>query len=288
MCTNPRTVHFKDASSGKVRSYVVPCGKCAECRKKSQMEFQALALHEALSSGIMHMWTLTYRTDMCPVAISEKVSNESPHIIGFERGSSTWGVKKEFKNALRPLFEDNFGLSSYCCCSLHREDVKNALKEFRRSEKERGRSLSDFRYACFGEYGDKKGRPHYHMITFGLSNQQVVNFQCIWNTRFGDATFGPELSKHLTLDDIGRMSNYVSKYISKGVCSRWNHILPYVEKPRRQSSLNFGNFTPFEVARLRSMMAATWTPKVLTSLSRWCLDGHRSILMAIHFLSRYR
>lgn len=288
MCTNPRNVHFKDACSGKVRSYVVPCGKCAECRKKSQMEFQALALHEALSSGIMHMWTLTYRTDMCPIAISEKFASESPHIIGFERGSFLWGVEKQYKNALRPMFEDNLGNSSYCCCSLHREDVKNALKEFRRSEKELCRSLEDFRYACFGEYGDKKGRPHYHMITFGLSNQQVLNFQRIWNNRFGDATFGPELSKQLTLEDIGRMSNYVSKYISKGVSSRWNHILPYVEKPRRQSSLNFGNFTSSEVEKLRSMMAATWTKKVLTLLSKWCLDGRPLNLMVIHFLSLYR
>lgn len=287
MCTNPRSVHFKDACSGKVRSYVVPCGKCAECRKKSQMEFQALALHEALSSGIMHMWTLTYRSDMCPIALSESVGSEPPRVVGFERGSGLFGVGMAFKNSVSRC-SPVVGYEYFRCCSLRREDVKNALKEFRRSEKELGCSLEYFRYACFGEYGDKKGRPHYHMITFGLSNQQVLNFQRIWNTRFGDASFGPELSKQLTLEDVGRMSNYVSKYISKGVSSRWNHILPYVEKPRRQSSLNFGNFTASEVAKLRSMMAATLTKKVLTSLSRWCLDGHRLNLMVIHFLSLYR
>lgn len=260
MCTNPRSVHFKDACSGSVRSYVVPCGKCAECRKKSQMEFQALALHEALSSGIMHMWTLTYRTSTCPIALSESYGSESPRLVGFERGSSDWREGTLYHNEI--LGGSPFDLTQHFrCCSLYREDVKNFLKEFRRSEKELGRSLEHFRYACFGEYGDKKGRPHYHMITFGLSNEQVLNFQRIWFTRFGDASFGPELSKHLTLEDVGRMSNYVSKYISKGVSSRWNHILPYVEKPRRQSSLNFGNFTPDEVERLRSMMAATLTKK---------------------------
>lgn len=287
MCTNPRNVHFKDACSGSVRTYVVPCGKCAECRKKSQMEFQALALHEALSSGIMHMWTLTYRTDTCPIALSESLLSEPPRVVGFGRGSSLWGEGKLYRNDI--LGGSPFDTTQYYrCCSLHREDVKNALKEFRRSEKELGRSLENFRYACFGEYGDKKGRPHYHMISFGLSNEQVINFQRIWNTRFGDASFGPELSKILTLDDIGRMSNYVSKYISKGVSSRWNHILPFVEKPRRQSSLNFGNFTLAEVDRLRSMMAATLTKKVLASLSKWCLDGRPLTLMAIHFLSLYR
>lgn len=250
------------------------------------MEFQALALHEALSSGIMHMWTLTYRTDTCPVAISQAISSEPPSVIGFQRGSLPWGEKRSYKNAVRHASIAG-PYDIFFTCSLHREDVKNALKEFRRSEKDYGRSLDNFRYACFGEYGDKKGRPHYHLISFGLSNEQVLNFQRIWNTRFGDADFGPSLSKMLTLDDISRMSNYVSKYISKGVASCWNHILPYVEKPRRQSSLNFGNFTPSEVARLRSMMAATWTPTVLTSLSKWCLDGYPCNLVAIHFLSLY-
>lgn len=292
MCTNPRTITRNYPSIG-VRQYVVPCGKCEECTRKKQAEFSALALHQGLVSGSLYMFTLTYNNESIPVAITEDPFNDdNRHIFGFERGCQDWiSPSGDFLNR---VLSDHLsaGAEYERCCSLHREDVKLVIKHFRSIAYNNGWDLSNFKYAFFGEYGEEHGRPHYHGLVFGLNAEQVETLKLLWVNRFGFVHVGPVPGKQVSLDDIMALSQYASKYISKGVHTFWEHILPYVEPPRRQSSLNFGSFSKEELQHLASfMMGAMSLPKPgedFLQLVSWIwsrLDAQACKLLVNHSLS---
>lgn len=251
MCTNPITITRNYPLIG-VKSFQVPCGKCAECVRKKQSEFAALSLHQSLTSGSLYFFTLTYDNDRIPVALSEDTP-DGPRLIGFERGSSKelpWYPSEH--NYLRT---DEQGL--HRCFSLRREDFKLHIKRFRNECQYREKyfgsekwSLDKFKYATFGEVGEERGRPHYHSLVFGLSPEQADLFSRLWKGCYGFSHCGPVPGKAISLEDITKMTLYASKYISKGIYTRWAYLLPYMEKPRRQSSLNFGGFSEDELCKL--------------------------------------
>lgn len=300
MCTNPITIKRNYPSIG-TREYVIPCGKCAECTNKKQAEFGALALHAALKADSLHFFTLTYRNEALPFAISEEdvftdengKEYKDVRVLGFERGCDGWANcpatedSPGFYNSLIKKV-DSKGNPFFVAASLHREDVKNWLKEFRREWKKLSCELPDFSYAIFGEFGEQRGRPHYHGLFFGLTSPQVKMLSDIWQRRFGFTyVIPPNFNRKLSIDEIKAVSRYTSKYISKGVHTRWQHLLPYVEKPRRQSSLNFGNFSEAELSQFCDFTFAAICSQLMArefqTLLSWSvsyLDGSLSKLLA--------
>lgn len=91
-------------------------------------------------------------------------------------------------------------------------DVQLFLKNLRAFIDYHYHSSFKFRYVCFSEYGSKFGRPHYHLLLFGIefaSPRDVDKFhddiqQC-WSRGYIDTR----------LCDYGCF-NYVSKYVCKG------------------------------------------------------------------------
>lgn len=138
---------------------------------------------------------------------------------------------------------------------LHYEDVQNFFKRLRWLVHERGLDDPDesFRYFAVGEYGGVNGRPHYHIILFGLNSSnfgptpsykknllKMIIRYCWRNTSRGFdnlsfdeycAKFSEELAKRednfITNDKLSKgMSNikpmdtsaavfYVTKYVLK-------------------------------------------------------------------------
>lgn len=284
MCSNPISITRKNPATNKVHQYVVPCGKCAECTKKKQAEFGALALHQALQSGSVHMFTFTYGPAQCPVALSELTPEGTPRIVGYSRGDAGFCLVSPvgvFHNGIIPIANDKYHKMA---ASLYREDVKLVLKDFRSRWKRFHDEPLEFKYAVFGEYGEQRGRPHYHGVFFGLSLKQAEFLRKLWDERFGFAHFGP-VSDNVTLDDIKKMTTYCSKYISKGVHSRWSFLEGYVEAPRRQSSLNFGDFSEKEIEALKDFMTGAICHRLLisTPVTPWFyVDVHRLILLRHH------
>lgn len=91
---------------------------------------------------------------------------------------------------------------------VNKEDVQLFFKRFRINyERHYGVSL-DFRYCCFSEYGSQRRRPHYHMILFGIPQEDFYSIfyeiRDSWNKGF----------IHLKTCDCSKF-NYVSKYVCK-------------------------------------------------------------------------
>lgn len=284
MCTNPITI-TKNYHFGS-RSYTVPCGKCAECLSKKRSQIAALSQLQANASGSVHFLTLTYDNDHLPFAVS-KTTPEGPSILSFERGLEPDWTKNHLHD---------YGNGLQVCQSLHREDVKLWLKLFRRrwSRLHPDKPL-DFKYLIFGELGERSGRPHYHGLFYGLTNEQAEYLSSLW--KYGYTMSVPAPGRSLSVAEIGKVSNYVSKYISKGTYSQYSHLLPYMEKPRRQSSINFGLTDDETIKKLAAfIMAATCTWELTSSLdclplvSSLCflIAGRLSLLMArsTRFLNR--
>lgn len=271
MCLNPITITREYRSLGIKRCFTVPCGKCAECLSKKRSEIAALSVLEANVSGSLYFFTLTYRNDELPVAISDNVDGIR-RVVGFERGYKFKASPDAFKNSVSfasPNWLDDEGhnLGSATCYSLCREDVKLWLKQCRRdwSRLHKDDPLK-FSYLICGEYGEMRGRPHYHGLFYGLTAEQASFFAEHWEKRFGFVLVEPtpgSSSPAGALADAPKVCNYVSKYMFKGVYSAWEHILPYVEKPRRQSSIRFGLTDDETMAKLSDFIKAA----ILSSLT---------------------
>lgn len=268
MCTRPITITRNYPLVGS-KTYTVPCGKCPDCLRKKQAEFNALALHAGLKFGSCYMFTLTYRNDSVPVAHSRFVDGEAC-IFDFSRGIAD----DEF---ISNHLVDHGG--SYEALSLRREDVKTVIKRFRTHWKNDFPSVPlEWKYACFGEYGEHRGRPHYHLLAFGLTPKQAEYFKNEWASAFGFAHCGPVPGAPLSQVDIIKISSYASKYISKGVCSAWDYLMPFVEKPRRQSSINFAMFTDSELRQLSNFMTDAIYCEDFQSLAIWVSSSILSYL----------
>jgi len=275
MCTRPITI-TKTSPFG-IKQYTVPCGKCPECISKKRSELAALSVHQASVSGSLHFFTLTYRNERCPIA---HFDNYESRVVAFSRDCSGWLIDGEFCNF--PLIDLHTHLVN--TPSLCREDVKKWLKKFRTRWSRLNSSKLDFKYCVFGEYGDRRGRPHYHGLFYGLTSEQAEFAASIWKEDNGFVFVAPAGNRKLSLDEISAVSNYVSKYISKGVCFRFANILPFVEAPRRQSSINFGQFSDDELAKYASfMMGAISSPSLdaqrLTSFVASRIDAKLFSLM---------
>lgn len=263
MCTSPISLYkqFRDGSS---REYTVPCGHCAECRAAYQSEFSLLAYLEADKRGSLHFFTLTYNDAWLPVAWcdwrtmceehfkvcqdsgSEDLSYPAGRIDVFYRGCSCypWQLSEWRDNGCSVLDSDD---GSLVCPTLFREDIKNWFKKYRSYCDRRGLS-KDFSFTCFGEYGEKKSRPHYHVLVAGLDDSQANILSNLWSFGFSLVKSIPRFNRDGT-DAFILTSNYVSKYICK-----MDHLPTFVragfaQVPRRQSSIGFGKHLDLDKLR---------------------------------------
>ena len=248
VCTSPITLYkqFKDGSS---KEYTVPCGHCAECRAAYQSEFSLLAYLEAEKRGSLHFFTLTYNDSWLPVAWTDydKSSGLCAEGIGaFYRGSHCydWQLKEWRENGCSVQTDDD-GCS--VCPSLFRDDIKNWLKKYR-SYCDRQDISKDFSFTCFGEYGERKSRPHYHVLVAGLDDSQANVLSNLWTFGFSLVKSIPRFNKDGS-DAFILTSNYVSKYICKQ-----DHLPSFVrdgfaQAPRRQSSIGFGKHLDLDILR---------------------------------------
>lgn len=143
----------------------VPCGRCMQCRIARQSSLQFLANKELLN---------VYKSGQGASFVT--LTYDDDHIPYSDTGHNT----------------------------LVKKDLQDFMKRLRR-RMEYYNDNTKFKYIACGEYGDKFGRAHYHIIFIGLSDYQVKAYtKKVW-------TKG--------ICDIGPLTNggirYVLKYCTK-------------------------------------------------------------------------
>lgn len=91
------------------------------------------------------------------------------------------------------------------CGSLRKRDLQLFIKRLRFNLHPR-----KIRYYASGEYGEERGRPHYHLALFGVNPEEEIQVKKAW-------TEDGELIGQVYMGDITYASaRYIAKYIIKG------------------------------------------------------------------------
>jgi len=147
----------------------VPCGKCNFCLMSRRADWTFRISQEAKLHVLQDFVTLTYDDDHLPFLM--------------EDGSTVVGVDKVIGSV---------GLTFQA--SLMKSDLQNFMKRLRKLV-----SPAKLRYYAVGEYGTRGGRPHYHIILFGLPKH--VDLAQVWG------------NGHVRRDHVSPASiHYVTKY----------------------------------------------------------------------------
>lgn len=178
MCTNPKNIKVDTKMFG-THWYKVPCGQCAECKRKYQNDWMIRMSYEATQWNKLCFVTLTYRDEAVPYYSYPDCPDE------------------------RYL-------------TVHKKHVQDWVKAMRIDlQRKRGKDFK-FKFFICAEYGTKgTKRPHYHALFFGLSSRDLSPYLFKWYKKYGiyDAQDVPVLSNK----DVNCTARYVAKYCSKGV-----------------------------------------------------------------------
>lgn len=130
---------------------LIPCGQCIGCRIRKREDWACRIEMEAKTSKPHSIWfvTLTYDDKNIP-----GVNHETGEVI---RGAL-------YKRQKGDLKENQ---------TLWYEDVQKFLKRLRKA------SEPGLRYFCAGEYGEKTGRPHYHLILFNYIPEKLEPYRLL-------------------------------------------------------------------------------------------------------------
>lgn len=182
MCTSPIRIknHSRTFVRGVDRDYLlVPCGKCADCRKRKSNDLYVRSFfefeHTKLCNGFAQLITLTYNDSCLPRSTSYRI----------------------------PCFS--------------RTDITNFLKRLRQYLlRHYNVEAGSLRYTMCCEYGGERQRPHYHFVFFVNSFVSSLNFvhairEC-W--KFG---FVATTNDNNGVINSSNGLKYVAKYVSKDV-----------------------------------------------------------------------
>ena len=242
MCISPISIPTRSrviSQNFHERYYnTVPCGHCSECADKSRKEWQFRTFYESQRSKFIYYDTLTYSSDNLP-----RVSD---------------------------FFDTD--ISQPCFC---REHIKLFLKRLRRRLNRITKvSESNLKYFLTAEYGEKRKRPHYHILLFvGFEIDPLFFSRLVsdcWQYGRTDGLpykSGNYVSQHNVLHSNSlRLTNYVAKYVQKS-CSYSRVIEPIIENLK--NSVDRRNFLTYSSYR-----------SVLRSIPRFLRQFH---LQSHHF-----
>lgn len=254
MCLFPMTRTIKDALTGEQKVVTYPCGVCPECVVARQRDMAALTILEAKKvKKPMYFFTFTYDNDSIPIYKVVKSSSDRilerrfvteeedkrvrPFIISKGRYSRAvqYNVGEDFNYYFSDgEYSHTEPASVYYTPSICNHDLQNVVKNFRAQLVYR-KQYKGISYSAVGEYGSKSFRPHFHMIVFGINEEQADLLSKLW--KFGQVDYKRTQG---TPQDVLRSSLYTSKYINKGCFENGWLKGKFVQRPHRMSSQGFG------------------------------------------------
>lgn len=177
-----KCIHPTVISDGKGSRRMVPCGRCAWCRKKKRDEWFVRFLSESMKTPCYFL-TLTYEDSQIPTRFVDLESGETFIVRG---------VHDDFVSDIL----GRVGSVPYL------KDWQDFIKRVR---KHIDSNATPLKYFFVSEYGHLYGRVHYHALVW--CDNDVVSSALVDEWPFGDSVSEPA--------NIGSMK-YVTKYILKG------------------------------------------------------------------------
>lgn len=222
--SSPRIFIGAEYESNRVEHYIpIPCGTCLGCKMDYAKQWSVRLQHEFQMHPDSECWflTLTYNDD----ALVETFLPVKPPIDRLSLGADSLGEACWFPN-------------------LYPRDMQLFWKRVRKNWPD-----SKVMYFQAGEYGEKRGRCHWHAIVYGLpldTRPEVFHVNGV--SDLGDITWrSDELEKlwHSTLDETMPLGNvivgkvtakscgYVARYTLKKAKEMWecdftNRVRPLV------------------------------------------------------------
>lgn len=213
MCLSPITIKNRkyrfDLHSNPVMFFSVPCGHCAECRKKKANDYMARSYAQYIDTkdagGWSYFETLTYNNACVPKYKGMLCFNVA-HVRNFLKRLRInieryylrdYSKPKDKKtNDYPPLLDDN---GKKIC--PYKGKVKGNLK-----------------YYCATEYGGKTHRPHIHFIFFvTIDGMNVMLFRDLvsvaWKYGFIDRRY---TTMKRVVNGIGACK-YLAEYVNKDI-----------------------------------------------------------------------
>lgn len=214
---------------------VVPCGKCFACTKARQDNFACRIRAEADKRCKLSLVTLTYNDDNLPLvstlwqvdkSTGESVRISEPDFVCYSRKEDFFSWRKDMRELKPSRFarfidipygveDDEYSYFVRITPSVCRRDVQLWLKRCRIKFQRAGKNF-DFSYAICSEYGPRTCRPHYHCVFLGLDTQDVETFARLWSFGYTDVRHVDRVNPDGS-DGFSRVSDYIGKYISKGI-----------------------------------------------------------------------
>lgn len=197
----------------------VPCGHCIDCKVQYQNQWKIRLVEQFRASGLKAVFaTLTYRND---VLKEVDLSNLEEYSINPETHQHEACNCVELVDKLHKQ-----GKKIYSVCA---RDVQLWIKAMRIDLDRKGLiSSKDLKFFVTSEYGPTTLRPHYHLVLFGVTRQQVKPYFDKWRKQYGFYTASDILHQGEQLVYDGHKFNprkvnaesafaYVAKYCSKGM-----------------------------------------------------------------------
>lgn len=195
-CDSPITIKYKepisDGNGGFIWTFPADCGKCLKCLIKRKAQWSFRMVEEKRMSFSSYFVTLTYDDIHLPWGDGVSTVNKNDH--------------KEFIKKLKYYEQEKLLHVRKYISAEELERKKNNIKED-----------GKFKYYGVSEYGDLKGRAHWHYILFNV--RDIANINTAWTTTLYDSENKPyngEPKGKVQIDDCNvNTIDYVLKYMVK-------------------------------------------------------------------------
>lgn len=203
----PTTIHYKppkvNPQGGMVYTFPADCGKCLPCLKKRKNQWSFRLVQEKKEAFSSYFVTLTYNDTFLPMGEYGSVGNINDH--------------KDFIKFLNYYENPDILEARYDISIEELSRLKNAIKEDKK-----------LRYYSVFEYGDERGRVHWHYLLFNVHD--IRNISRAWSEQVcigkdgRKKLYAPGRGKgKVDIDDCNvNTIDYVLKYMIKTPLEKQN------------------------------------------------------------------
>ncbi|QCQ84985.1 replication initiator protein [Blackfly microvirus SF02] len=210
-------VHQHKTPAHLGRDMKLPCGRCTGCKLDRSKEWSIRLMHEAQLHEKTSFLTLTYNTKSL-YSGSARSATSPPAVPDQETPLLT---QHELERR-RTQDQELLVASSSSPNGLTKRHLQLFMKRLREDVGRRGSGEQRIKFYACGEYGEKLGRPHYHIALFGEDfsddryKWRTSGTNTIWRSSRLEKLWpmGHSEIGELTIESAAYVAAYVTKKIN--------------------------------------------------------------------------